>query len=928
MMLIPAGSAVAFVASPLASGTISTRLASSGGGENSYGGESGYDHGGGGGSGRGRGGRSSGRRERSRGGGRGSGRGRSREDWQSSDGGRGTAGRRSGGGRAPSYFQRGGRTGEDRWGGGGGRFGRGRRGGRFGRGGNGRTGRDGGGGGGGWGRLDPETVEKGKILARRIKELGYARDFDGMLQALEEGPKNAIVCTMAISALGRAGKWKEAVQVLDGMGKGGDGGDRPDHFAYAAAINACGKAGRPVEAVALLAEMPTRRVKPDVVCFGAAIAALAEVAGTQNRSSWGRKSAPGQHDHGDGQGGEKPISAATPDAKPTRAHEKALALIEEMRREGPSPNQLCFASAITACARALDALSALQLLRIMREDGVPPNDIVLNAVVDACGKGGSPDEARLLLHGMEKAYGVRPDNVAYNSAISAFSRAGRAREARALLDEMTQRGLKPDKVSFAAAMQGFATAGDPRNAASLSDEMRNSGVEMDVVSYGTAVSACAKAGDVQGTLKLIKEMKEAGVEANTVVYNSALDACGRAGKPKVAAKLLRKMGEAGVVPNATSYTGAIAACSRVGDGDKALEWLQIMSDEGIAPEAICYNYAMAACGRSGNDGQAEWLLKEMRANGVTPNRISYSAAMFALAKAGRLQDVLGLLDEMHREGVQPDEVTYHIAIDAASISRDLEAAMGLFREMRASGLPVTKRRVEYIQEKISGGGDGGTGGGHKNDPSYAKKRARAKDGAPAAAPADGDTSSSARSVPAVKKVSRGAIHGGGRPAQHKAGAADPRAKGGGEEGEEEEAGADFLAELRERFAVDKEGLAGDADLDLLADDALFAAAPPISADSDLSGQNDEGRESGGAMTVAEGIEIEGSSTASGMEGGDGGVVEQVEERPDSGVRRLLEEIKTMKVPDLKVELKGRGLRVSGNKAELIARLEEAVEQPA
>lgn len=53
--------------------------------------------------------------------------------------------------------------------------------------------------------------------------------------------------SMAISALGRAGKWKEAVQVLDGMGKGGDGGDRPDNFAYAAAINACGKAGRPVE---------------------------------------------------------------------------------------------------------------------------------------------------------------------------------------------------------------------------------------------------------------------------------------------------------------------------------------------------------------------------------------------------------------------------------------------------------------------------------------------------------------------------------------------------------------------------------------------------------------------------------------------------------------------------------------------------------
>lgn len=38
-------------------------------------------------------------------------------------------------------------------------------------------------------------VERGKRLAGRIKELGYARDFEGMLEALEEGPKNAIVCT-------------------------------------------------------------------------------------------------------------------------------------------------------------------------------------------------------------------------------------------------------------------------------------------------------------------------------------------------------------------------------------------------------------------------------------------------------------------------------------------------------------------------------------------------------------------------------------------------------------------------------------------------------------------------------------------------------------------------------------------------------------
>ena len=33
------------------------------------------------------------------------------------------------------------------------------------------------------------------MLAGKLKELGYAGEWERMLEALEEGPKNAIVCT-------------------------------------------------------------------------------------------------------------------------------------------------------------------------------------------------------------------------------------------------------------------------------------------------------------------------------------------------------------------------------------------------------------------------------------------------------------------------------------------------------------------------------------------------------------------------------------------------------------------------------------------------------------------------------------------------------------------------------------------------------------
>lgn len=97
------------------------------------------------------------------------------------------------------------------------------------------------------------------------------------------------------------------------------------------------------QAVALLAEMPSRHVTPDVVCFGAAIGALSEGAGTQNRSAWGAKSGDRGKKHeggaadagGDGDGAGAVAAKRGPPVATTRAHEKAVALIQEMRRSGP-----------------------------------------------------------------------------------------------------------------------------------------------------------------------------------------------------------------------------------------------------------------------------------------------------------------------------------------------------------------------------------------------------------------------------------------------------------------------------------------------------------------------------------------------------------------------------------------------------------------
>ncbi|CAM9589027.1 unnamed protein product, partial [Sphacelaria rigidula] len=75
--------------------------------------------------------------------------------------------------------------------------------------------------------LHSESVRQGKELASRIKEQGQKRDWKGILESLDKGPKNAIVCTVAITALGKIGKWHLALDILNDMGVRGDGTDKP-----------------------------------------------------------------------------------------------------------------------------------------------------------------------------------------------------------------------------------------------------------------------------------------------------------------------------------------------------------------------------------------------------------------------------------------------------------------------------------------------------------------------------------------------------------------------------------------------------------------------------------------------------------------------------------------------------------------------------
>lgn len=91
----------------------------------------------------------------------------------------------------------------------------------------------------------------------------------------------------AISCCGAEGRWKEALELMDKMKRGGPR-TRPNRIAYTAAITACGKAGKATEAVNLFQAMKNEGLSADRVAYNALFSAL-RVAGDADQSFalWG-----------------------------------------------------------------------------------------------------------------------------------------------------------------------------------------------------------------------------------------------------------------------------------------------------------------------------------------------------------------------------------------------------------------------------------------------------------------------------------------------------------------------------------------------------------------------------------------------------------------------------------------------------------------
>ncbi|CAM9939827.1 unnamed protein product [Scytosiphon promiscuus] len=328
----------------------------------------------------------------------------------------------------------------------------------------------------------------------------------------------------AVDACGRAGKWREAVSLVEEM-QTEEVGISPNVITYNAAITACRKGKQCDRAVALLRDMPRRGVSPNVASYSSAIAALGDAGRWQD----------------------------------------AVSLFREIPDVGLAPDMMSFTATISACAgisRSRRGLSPGEKGGpVGRNGGGNSNGSVGGRFApSSVGQGGafaasSPsgprrepwEEALALLGEMLPSAGVTPNVFHFNAAVSACAACGRWEEAVSLLGEMERADVPPDLVTYSAAIAACGNGLQFERALALLREMPAKGVKPNAFHYNAAISACAKCGRYESALELLREMWE--VSAREEEEEEGAKAAGSRSRKAACTK-----------PDAFSYSSAITAC--------------------------------------------------------------------------------------------------------------------------------------------------------------------------------------------------------------------------------------------------------------------------------------------------------------------------------------------------------------------------------
>ncbi|KAG6523431.1 hypothetical protein ZIOFF_013288 [Zingiber officinale] len=369
--------------------------------------------------------------------------------------------------------------------------------------------------------------------------------LDAMSSPDSEVTPGTIIFNTVIDGLCKAGRLQDGLSLLDRM-KSSHACD-PDSVTYTSLIVAFCKAAELDKAHELLTRMEKERVAVDVFTLNAFVNGMCRHGMIGSALNFFRKK---KVEWPEVKGNAFTYKFLIGAFLHSNKVGKAMALFDEMIKEGVSPDSTTYSTLIC------------RLTQVGKLDDAYSNALLM------------------------RKNGFRVDIKSYNILISGFCKKKRLDKALEIHDEICEAGLRPDIFTYTSLIDAFCKAGDFSKAGKFLNKMVDNGCNPDVVTYGTLINGYCKSGDLEQAMKIFKSMDGSMVPANTLIYTTLIDSYCKNQKVDAAIYLFDEMQEKDILPDAVTYTAIFKGLKNLNMSDKAFELMDKMNLQGCKPDYV------------------------------------------------------------------------------------------------------------------------------------------------------------------------------------------------------------------------------------------------------------------------------------------------------------------------------------------------------
>lgn len=321
---------------------------------------------------------------------------------------------------------------------------------------------------------------------------------------------------------------------------------------------------------------------------------------------------------------------------------EALAILDEMLREGSRPDRVTMLSAISACATLEELMLGKWCHSYAWRNGLENWESICNAIIDMYMKCGTPNLAL-------RVFGCMPNKtiVSWNSLMAGYVRNGNLELAREIFTKMPERDLVSWNTMIGALVQESLF----EEAIQLFRTMQNEGIKADRVTMVSIASACGYLG-ASGLAKWVYRYIQETTQINRDMHldTALIDMFGRCGDPESAMLVFDEMEHRDV----SAWTAAIGARAMEGNGEAAIELFDEMVKDGLKPDGVTFAGLLTACSHGGLVEKGWDIFNSMEEiYEISPSIVHYGCMVDLLGRAGL---VLEALDFMERMRLKPNDI--------------------------------------------------------------------------------------------------------------------------------------------------------------------------------------------------------------------------------------------------------------------------------